>query len=329
MLRIGLLLLPGYPLAEPALARSLLADAEQAGAGAVAQVLVSACDGVGPKEGGEGLAPEFCLIDAPSFDLLIVFGGEVVSSVASGEGQRALLGQALCGAEEVMVVGGAHFPLARHGFLGGLTLALPWHMAQRYLSASPEHRYTDRLHCRTGKWWSVAGGLALADALLAWLASRVSAEPANALAARWMIARPRASEERQPVPLGADAGSAVDPKVARTVALMEANLEEPLTTDQIAERVGVSRRQLERLFKRYMEAVPSQYYLELRLQRARQLLRATRQSIVQIGLASGFASGPHFSSAYRNRFGVTPREDRLRGDVDTPSPAAVAERGDD
>ena len=97
----------------------------------------------------------------------------------------------------------------------------------------------------------------------------------------------------------------------------------------IAERVGVSRRQLERLFKRYLEAVPSQYYLELRLQRARQLLRSTRQSIVQIGLACGFASGPHFSSAYRNRFGATPREDRLRGDDVVISPSAAAERGND
>lgn len=327
MLRIGLLLLPGFALAEPAMARSLLADAEQAGAGALAQVLLG--DGSPSREGGERFSPDIELAEAPAFDLLIVFGGEAVAARAVSESQRIALGQALSQAAEVMVVGGAHFPLARLGFLGGLTLSLPWHMAQRYLAANSEHHYTDRLHSRSGKWWSVSGGVAVADALLCWLASRVGAEPANALAARWMIPRARASEERQPVPLGADAGSAIDPKVARTVALMEANLEEPLTTDQIAERVGVSRRQLERLFKRYLEAVPSQYYLELRLQRARQLLRSTRQSIVQIGLACGFASGPHFSSAYRNRFGATPREDRLRGDDVVISPSAAAERGND
>lgn len=329
MIRIGLLLLPGYPLAEPALARSLLADAEQACAGSLAQVLLS--DGSGSREGGERISSDMDLAEAPAFDLLIVFGAEAPPSRgAASEAQKNAIGQALSSAGEVMVVGGAHFPLARLGFLGGLTLSLPWHMAQRYLAANSDHHYTDRLYSRSGKWWSVSGGVAVADALICWLASCVGAEPANALAARWMMPRARASEERQPVPLGADAGSAVDPKVARTVALMEANLEEPLTTDQIAERVGVSRRQLERLFKRYLEAVPSQYYLELRLQRARQLLRSTRQSIVQIGLACGFASGPHFSSAYRNRFGVTPREDRLRGDVETvSSPSAAAERGAD
>lgn len=325
MLRVGLLLLPGYALAEPALVRSLLADSDQAGGAPVAPITLCVGDAVLPREGGELVRGDLSLADAPAFDLLIVFGGEATGR--SGDGPRGPLVQALTAASEVMVVGGAHHGLARHGLLGGLTLALPWHAAQRYLAQNPDHRYTDRIYVRTGKWWSVAGGVAVVDALLGWLAVRNGTESANALAARWMLPRGRASEERQPVPLGAGAGPAVDPKVARTVALMEANLEEPLTTDQIAERIGVSRRQLERLFKRYLEAVPSQYYLELRLQRARQLLRATRQSIVQIGLACGFASGPHFSSAYRNRFGMTPREDRLKGDVD-PAQAGAAERGD-
>jgi transcriptional regulator GlxA family with amidase domain len=94
------------------------------------------------------------------------------------------------------------------------------------------------------------------------------------------------------------------------VLLMEANIEEPLTTDEIAQHVCVSRRQLERIFKQYLNRVPSQYYLELRLNKARQMLMQTSKSIIQIGLSCGFSSGPHFSSAYRNFFGATPREDR-------------------
>jgi transcriptional regulator GlxA family with amidase domain len=326
MLRVGLLLLPGYSLAEPALLRGLFGDAEQMGCGNIVQLVVAGNEAL---LSDASLQPQLQIADAPGLDLLVVFGGEQPVNGRAGEVSRQALSAALAGAGEVMVVGAAHFALARAGFLTGLTLALPWHAAQRYLSQYPDHRYTDRLFARSGKWWSVAGAMALADAALAWLATRFGGEPANALAARWMLARPRASEERQPVPLGAAAGAAVDPKVTRTVALMEANLEEPLTTDQIAERIGVSRRQLERLFKRHLEAVPSQYYLELRLRRARQLLRSTRQSIVQIGLACGFASGPHFSSAYRNRFGLTPREDRLKGNEDAPAPLAAAERGDD
>jgi transcriptional regulator GlxA family with amidase domain len=91
---------------------------------------------------------------------------------------------------------------------------------------------------------------------------------------------------------------------------MEANLGEPLPTEEISQLVGVSRRQLERLFKQHLDALPSRYYLELRLNHARRLLQQTSQSILQIGLSCGFSSGPHFSSAYRNHFGMTPREQR-------------------
>ncbi|MNZ53532.1 HTH-type transcriptional regulator CdhR [compost metagenome] len=110
---------------------------------------------------------------------------------------------------------------------------------------------------------------------------------------------------------------------------MEANIEEPLTTDEIAQHVCVSRRQLERIFKQYLNRVPSQYYLELRLNRARQMLMQTSKSIIQIGLSCGFSSGPHFSSAYRNFFGVTPREDRnqRRGHGPAESAPAGSERG--
>ena len=110
---------------------------------------------------------------------------------------------------------------------------------------------------------------------------------------------------------------------------MEANIEEPLTTDEIAQHVCVSRRQLERIFKQYLNRVPSQYYLELRLNKARQLLMQTSKSIIQIGLSCGFSSGPHFSSAYRNFFGATPREDRNQRRSNSPFEltSAPAERG--
>jgi transcriptional regulator GlxA family with amidase domain len=74
--------------------------------------------------------------------------------------------------------------------------------------------------------------------------------------------------------------------------------------------VGVSRRQLERLFRQHLDALPSRWYLELRLERARRLLQDSAQSILQIGLSCGFSSAPHFSNAYRSRFGRTPRDER-------------------
>jgi len=93
-------------------------------------------------------------------------------------------------------------------------------------------------------------------------------------------------------------------------ALMEANIEEPLSLDEIAALVGVSRRQIERLFKRYVGQVPTKYYLDMRLGRARELLLQTAMSIMEIAVACGFQSPPHFSKCYRNLFGHTPSAER-------------------
>ena len=74
----------------------------------------------------------------------------------------------------------------------------------------------------------------------------------------------------------------------------------------------MSRRQLERLFQKHLKCVPSRYYLELRLNRARQLLLQTNLSIIDVSLACGFVSAPHFSKCYRDFFGIPPREERRR-----------------
>ncbi len=163
----------------------------------------------------------------------------------------------------------------------------------------------DRLTC--------ASGTASFDMILAWIGQCLPAEIGEEVVAELVdyfgVERQRSSKEHQRVPLSARIGGG-QPKLTEAVSLMEANFEEPLPTEEIARLVGVSRRQLERLFKQYLNSLPSRYYLELRLTRARQLLQQTSQSILQIGLSCGFSSGPHFSSAYRNHFGITPREQR-------------------
>ena len=111
---------------------------------------------------------------------------------------------------------------------------------------------------------------------------------------------------------------------AEALALMEANLSEPLPTEEVARLVGVSRRQLERLFKQHLDSLPSRHYLALRLDRAQRLLQQGTQSILQVGLSCGFASGPHFSNAYKAHHGHTPREERSR----RPGWLAPAPQGD-
>ena len=152
--------------------------------------------------------------------------------------------------------------------------------------------------------------LALPDLLLTQLGREHGDPLARQLAGRLGLSTLRARDERV---LGEAGGHALmPPKLAEALALMQANLAEPLPTDDIARLVGLSRRQLERLFKQHLDALPSRHYLELRLNRSRELLQRTGQSILQVGLACGFSSGPHFSNAYKAAFGCTPREERAR-----------------
>ena len=92
---------------------------------------------------------------------------------------------------------------------------------------------------------------------------------------------------------------------------MEANLEEPISLQELADFVQLSRRQLERLFLKYLHCTPSRYYLKLRLDRARRLVKQSSRSIVEITSMCGFVSTTHFSRCYRKYIGVSQRIDRL------------------
>jgi transcriptional regulator GlxA family with amidase domain len=206
-------------------------------------------------------------------------------------------------------VGAGVLWLADAGVLNGARVALPWAL---YAEAAADHAVlTPHLYELDGNLLTCCGGAASIDFALTLVeaihGSAVTAQIKEALC----IDRVRGPEERQRVALQARFGT-LQPKLTEAVTLMEANIEEPLTTDDIAQLVGISRRQLERLFKQYLDSLPSRYYLELRLKRARQLLIDTNHSIVQVGLMCGFSSGSHFSTAFGQLFGNTPREERQR-----------------
>jgi transcriptional regulator GlxA family with amidase domain len=101
------------------------------------------------------------------------------------------------------------------------------------------------------------------------------------------------------------------PKLVKVIKLMEESLEEPIARAKLANAVGLSSRQLERLFRKYLGRTPTRYYLELRLNRARLLLLQTDMSVLDVALACGFVSASHFSKCFREFFGRTPREERV------------------
>jgi transcriptional regulator GlxA family with amidase domain len=199
--------------------------------------------------------------------------------------------------------------LAEAGVLDGHRATLGHALVPQLAQQHPAVVLSSHVYEIDGDRLTCSDGAASLDLMIAWLGRRHGERLVQALLTHFGMDRLRAADERQRAPVVARLGAS-NAKLAEAVALMEANLGEPLPTEDIARLVGVSRRQLERLFKQHLDELPSRYYAELRLQRARRLLQQTPQSILQIALACGFASGSHFSNAYRARFGRTPRDER-------------------
>lgn len=222
-------------------------------------------------------------------------------------------------------VGAAVLWLARSGAMAGARTALPWALYADAGDVAAHAILTPNLFELDGHRLSCCGGAASMDFALSLLGILFDATLQAQIQEALCVDRIRDASERQRQALQARFG-ALQPKLSEAVTLMESNIEEPLATDDIANLVGISRRQLERLFKQYLGAVPSRYYLELRLQRSRQLLLESHHSIVQIGLTCGFSSGSHFSTAYGALFGITPREERQRKLAPGHAAAAISEK---
>jgi transcriptional regulator GlxA family with amidase domain len=208
-------------------------------------------------------------------------------------------------------VGAGVLWLADAGALNGVRTALPWALYPDVDSMADQAVFTPNLYELDGNRLTCCGGAASIDFALTLVDLLFGADVQAKVKETLCVDRVRGPEERQRVALQARFGM-LQPKLTEAVTLMETNIEEPLSTDEIAQLAGLSRRQLERLFKQYLGSLPSRYYLELRLQRARQLLLDTNYSIVQVGLMCGFSSGSHFSTAFGALFGNTPREERQR-----------------
>ncbi|MBY5939957.1 GlxA family transcriptional regulator [Halomonas sp. DP5N14-9] len=207
-------------------------------------------------------------------------------------------------------IGGGTEALARLGLLDGYQATLPWQRFEAFAAAHPRVRLSQQLFEIDRDRITCGGGTAAMDMMITLVESHHGPGLATRISEYFVMERIRMGDEPQQIPLRSRLAHAPD-SLVEAVQLMEANIEEPLSTHELAEHLGISRRQLERLFKKYLKSVPSRYYLDLRLQKARRMLRDTDQPAGEIALQTGFSSAAHFSTAYRNHFGMTPREERL------------------
>ena len=204
---------------------------------------------------------------------------------------------------------GAHV-LAAAGLLSGKRCAIHWENLPGFAEAFPKANVFADLFEFDQNIYTCAGGTAALDMMLKLIGEDFDDHLVNRVCEQILTDRVRSPSDRQRLPLRARLG-VQNSKVLTIIELMEANLAEPLSLLDIADHVGLSRRQIERLFRTEMGRSPARYYLEIRLDRARHLLIQSSMPVVEVAVACGFVSASHFSKCYRELYARSPQQERL------------------
>ncbi|MFT4151207.1 MAG: GlxA family transcriptional regulator [Paracoccaceae bacterium] len=241
-------------------------------------------------------------------DVLLVCGGIDVQKSAS----RAVLNWLRREARRGAVVGGlctGAFALAKAGLLDGKKATIHWENQDGFLEEFEDVKLTKSVFVMDGSRWTTAGGTSSLDLMLKVIAADLGEEVANTVADQLIYNAIRTDQDTQRLSIPTRIGVR-HPKLSQVIQMMEGNIEDPMSPADLAEAVGMSTRQLERLFRRYLNRSPKRYYMELRLQKARNLLMQTDMSVINVALACGFASPSHFSKCYRAHYNTTPYRER-------------------
>ena len=247
------------------------------------------------------------------WDAVFVCGGIQVQDHVSEPVVRLLHGLARQGVALGGICTGS-YALVKAGLMTGYRCAMHWENLYAVREEFPSVELTDELFAIDRDRLTSSGGTAPIDLMLGITAERFGMALADGVSEQFGLDRIRASTEPQHIPMVARVGFNRE-ELVNVAQLMEAHIEDPLTFKQIAGQIGLSQRQLQRMFKYYLGMSPMRYYLWLRLLRARELLLQTRMTIMGVTVACGFQSPCHFSKAYRARFGRSPSSERrfIRG----------------
>ncbi|GGB42444.1 AraC family transcriptional regulator [Roseibium aquae] len=199
--------------------------------------------------------------------------------------------------------------LARYNLLDGRRCTIHWENLRSLREEFPNVDVTSEIFAIDRNCITCAGGMASLDMMLRLIAIQHGAYLAHEVAEVALYQNMRSGESAQRHDIEARTGIS-NTKILDAIRIMDLHIEDPLSCQQLAMTVSLSPRQLERLFRRHFNCTPGQYYLRLRLETARDLLRRTSRPVLDVALACGFASTSHFTKCYRERFLCTPTEER-------------------
>ena len=263
---------------------------------------------------GLRMLPDGDLASLQNVDLLFVCGGynpqryckdALLDALRRFEKQGVQLG-ALCTGSRI---------LAAAGLLDGYRCAIHWEHADSLREQFPHVQVSSGLFAIDRGRYTCSGGVSSMDLMLNIVATDHGADLAREISEHFVLERVRTQDDAQRPPLHYLIGAGNQPKLVDAVAMMEANIEEPLALAELAGYAGVSRRQLERLFQDHLHCTPLRYYLDLRLNRGRLLLLQTTLPVAEIAIRCGFSNSTWFGKRYVEKYGKRPSDERRMASV--------------
>jgi transcriptional regulator GlxA family with amidase domain len=206
-------------------------------------------------------------------------------------------------------VSGGPFLLARAGIMGGYRMTIHWEHAPAFAEEFPDLLLTRARYVIDRNRVTCAGGVAPLDLMHALIAERHGSDLANRTSDWFLHTDVHPGGGPQRASLSERYGIHRRELIA-ALELMQNNLSEPLDRGQVARHVGLSTRQLDRLFAGHLSKSFADHYRSIRLEAAGELLRHSALTITEISIACGFANASHFSTAFKAAHGFSPREER-------------------
>lgn len=198
--------------------------------------------------------------------------------------------------------------LARAGLIGGARIAVHPEVVQPFREEIGEAVLLDRRFVFEARRLSSAGGFATMDMLLALMERTHGIATAQQVARTLMFETPPSEYTQAAFATGGL--MSLDPRLGRLVTVMQEHIDNPLHIDDLCRQAKVTPSTARRLFNRRLGIAPSEYYVQLRLERARTLLRYSHLPIAEIAIATGFADPASFTHAFRRRYGHPPSRAR-------------------
>ncbi|HMM72200.1 MAG TPA: DJ-1/PfpI family protein [Rhodocyclaceae bacterium] len=200
-------------------------------------------------------------------DRLFIVAGKDVKANTSPQVLAHLRRERAAGTPLAGVCTGA-FVLAKGGFLDGMDAAVHWAYHDLFREEFPEVRLVGSVFVAHERIMTASGGTAVADLMLCLIRKQHGDDLTTQVADQMVYNAVREESAAQRVSFQSRHGMR-NAHLVRAIAIMEKHIENPLSLCEIAEELGISARQLERLFNRYLDSTPKSYFVEMRINRNR------------------------------------------------------------